>query len=736
MADETAGLALPVGLTEKQFLQQVTRIESRLAKMEGDAIKRFTGIKQSASKAFDGIDASAQGMSRSTQASLQNVGYQVQDMIVQIQGGQGVMRSLSQQLPQLLSGFGLIGVAAGTLAPLVLAVGSALIGTGVSAKAVEEDMKALASAISELEAAQKNTTISSVDLAAKFGPMADQARQLYDVQKRLAQLNLEGTLTRAISDLNSTGSFSGVSNGAAEDWKNLGAAADEYFAKLKAAKDAGSTYDIGALLTQFRQAQEAIGLPIASLETLKKQFGVTYTEAGQLAAAFSQLANAGTLDQQAAAAADLRERLSEALKNMDGSNDKAVKLVENLLDVEDAALRAKAVDIAGGISAGADEAKRMADEIGRALNNAQALVNSSLSDLEVAKIKYQYRTDPVGEAGATAAYNYDKTRPPEGTDAVTMKEWRLEREQVIANARAKAEYTEKTNAANKADRDAANAANKSAKAMESAQEKYQKSIVTLEGNIATTEQQIEAYQGLNLAGGKISTQLTAIAERQKLLTAAQKAGVDLTPEQIAQADALSQKYAAQVEELDRLKSVASNGQNAMNDLFGAMLEGADSAKEAVINLIAQIAKVQFSKGMMSLLGMTSWGSGLVGSLGSLLTANAKGGVYDSPSLSAYSGTIVSSPTLFKFASGGGLMGEAGPEAILPLSRMTNGELGVKTQGGSPQGHSVSISVDVTGAKGNTEIQQMVSQGIAQGLKTYDKSLPDRVQQINQKPWRR
>lgn len=65
-----------------------------------------------------------------------------------------------------------------------------------------------------------------------------------------------------------------------------------------------------------------------------------------------------------------------------------------------------------------------------------------------------------------------------------------------------------------------------------------------------------------------------------------------------------------------------------------------------------------------------------------LTLNAKGGVYDSPSLSAYSNGIVSSPTMFAFAKGAGLMGEAGPEAIMPLTRGSDGSLGVRAVGGS------------------------------------------------------
>jgi lambda family phage tail tape measure protein len=66
---------------------------------------------------------------------------------------------------------------------------------------------------------------------------------------------------------------------------------------------------------------------------------------------------------------------------------------------------------------------------------------------------------------------------------------------------------------------------------------------------------------------------------------------------------------------------------------------------------------------------------------------AFGGVFSGGDISAYSGAVVRGPTLFDygrqfkaFASGAGLMGEAGPEAILPLERMGNGRLGVEATG--------------------------------------------------------
>ncbi|ECT0684290.1 phage tail tape measure protein [Salmonella enterica subsp. enterica serovar Anatum] len=73
-------------------------------------------------------------------------------------------------------------------------------------------------------------------------------------------------------------------------------------------------------------------------------------------------------------------------------------------------------------------------------------------------------------------------------------------------------------------------------------------------------------------------------------------------------------------------------------------------------------------------------SGAYNSAASGLQLNAKGGAYASASLSAYSNSIVSSPTYFAFAKGAGLMGEAGPEAIMPLTRSADGSLGVRVVG--------------------------------------------------------
>lgn len=82
----------------------------------------------------------------------------------------------------------------------------------------------------------------------------------------------------------------------------------------------------------------------------------------------------------------------------------------------------------------------------------------------------------------------------------------------------------------------------------------------------------------------------------------------------------------------------------------------------------------------------SAGPGMSGGGAAGISPFAQGGVFSSPDLHSYANSIVSKPTFFKFAKGGipdiGVMGEkngGSPEAIMPLTRTSNGDLGVKAQ---------------------------------------------------------
>jgi phage-related minor tail protein len=83
-------------------------------------------------------------------------------------------------------------------------------------------------------------------------------------------------------------------------------------------------------------------------------------------------------------------------------------------------------------------------------------------------------------------------------------------------------------------------------------------------------------------------------------------------------------------------------------------------------------------------------------LGEYAARQAKGGVYAQNGIQPFArGGIVNGPTLFPFAKGIGLMGEAGPEAIMPLRRGRDGNLGVMSSGGGTT--NVVVNVDASGS---------------------------------------
>lgn len=160
-------------------------------------------------------------------------------------------------------------------------------------------------------------------------------------------------------------------------------------------------------------------------------------------------------------------------------------------------------------------------------------------------------------------------------------------------------------------------------------------------------------------------------------------------------------------------------QGAMSGLIDTMADGLSGSKadwnEWSMSVLKSLQKVLLNamivNGIKSMQGAGIWGSlfgsansggstpsGAYGSASSGLDffkQNAKGGVYDSPSLSAYSGGVFDSPKIFAFAKGAGVFGEAGPEAIMPLARTPDGNLGVRMMGAQGGGFSGDIIVQQT-----------------------------------------
>lgn len=151
---------------------------------------------------------------------------------------------------------------------------------------------------------------------------------------------------------------------------------------------------------------------------------------------------------------------------------------------------------------------------------------------------------------------------------------------------------------------------------------------------------------------------------------------------------------------------------------GAVIEG-DSLSVSLENLAETMVNSVFNAALRpvtdQLGGLVSQGVG--GLFGGLL-GFADGGSFAQGRVTPFaSGGIVGGPTFFPMRGGTGLMGEAGPEAIMPLARGADGKLGVRTQGGGGDVRVVmNISTpDVEGfRRSQAQIAAQVGRAIGRG----------------------
>ena len=117
----------------------------------------------------------------------------------------------------------------------------------------------------------------------------------------------------------------------------------------------------------------------------------------------------------------------------------------------------------------------------------------------------------------------------------------------------------------------------------------------------------------------------------------------------------------------KLTDVAVNAVSGLGDAIHKMVTtGKADFKELAASVLSDIGKIMIK-------------AALAGAIKRMLTGSANGNVIQGGRIKPYAqGGVVSSPTVFPMAGGDvGLMGEAGPEAIMPLKRGPSGRLGVE-----------------------------------------------------------
>lgn len=363
-----------------------------------------------------------------------------------------------------------------------------------------------------------------------------------------------------------------------------------------------------------------------------------------------------------------------------------------------------AVDLGMALS---DAARKLADlEAGQARQLARA------------QIRRDYVNDPVGEAAALARDEFRGTLP-EGVDLTPDQQADYQtREDAYAAEAAAIERLQQERA--EAERAAAEAARGGAKGASDAvreAKKRQEAFTSLfdGSDLTAIERQIELI-------GKSNVESAALRAQWAMTDEAKRAGIPLNEE-------LNEKIAQQAAEVGRLTGELERGQlqqeqfdqaieGIAGTISGVLVQG-QSLRDGLANIFRGIASDILSSGisnaLKSMLGGAQGGGGgflsaAVGFLGKGFGGFRAAGGPVSPDR-AY------------------VVGEQGPEIFTPASMgniIPNHQLGGSS---SP----APMVIEVNGATGNAEIREMVGIGISQGLAAYDKTMPDRVRQINARP---
>ena len=581
-------------MSAQQYAKGVAQLDAKYEALTKTTNRLTASTKQhAAAQALAGKRINRMG------ANLQQVGYQVGDFAVQVQGGTNVMVALGQQGAQLLGIFG----AGGALAGAALAIGTALIAPLMrgekAAKDLTDRIKGLKDEIADIEGRQVLPQ-EQVDLLAE--------QETIQIKLISLESQLE-TKKQAVLSLEEQGITAG---GLYLNTQSEVLVVQDKITALEKDRAANSKLltDYATVLTEKRKAlynqeEAALGREI-SLLTMIEQFGE------------DSLAVQRLKKQQALAIYE------EELKRL----QLHPSILQGLLDQ-----KSVAIDLANAISGAADESARMASNLA---------ISQSFGTLA----EGEFSNVPTGldAFGGGGDYRYDLPstfRPPKKSKS----------------------------------------GGGGGGSKESPAEELQEYLDKLQQQ-ADLESQL-----VGIFGEKRNTEEEVIKARQKygkVFTAAQEAELRGT---LAQIEADKERQRVLEEAKSQQQSIADTLQSSMSTAFMSMVDGTKSFKDAMKDMARSVIKQLFEilvvqRMVGSFNSTTGKGSGLVGMI--MGAFQADGGAWQGGSqIQAYAnGGVVGGPTMFPMAGGRtGLMGEAGPEAIMPLKRGANGKLGVQAEGG-------------------------------------------------------
>lgn len=719
----------------QQLDQKIDHLESTLKKGSGAVNQLVTGMNVSGKA------------SRNMELRFQQAGYQLQDFVVQVQSGTNPLIAFSQQGSQLAGFFAgpwgaMIGLGIAALSSFAMV----LLSTREKSKSLEESLEELNATNEALRDFGKDfgkDLVGNIEaVRASFGNLV---ADIYAAQLGQVQEKLKKEFSRGLFSDSFAASFTAIKPSSLSAFDPAGlreqgrqeveiqtilnrllstkVTSQEQLASLfseayDALKNSNSVSEEGLKVFQRRAKEFGFELSLikeaadvektrndilddeakAKKQILDYQEGLGYKLDEQIA----QLLEAQGLDEQALS---LRKQAAyeQARANVLSKTVSEQQRIE-MAGAADAAGKAasEAVQLAYEVDKAKESSKTFADHLRDAASSMSSLTSLgtsieralSVSDARVQALKNK---SDATVAATIAGYRFDiKTRTDKaiadarvaGQSISPILSKSAEEMDLVSQLEKSLTTGSKLTESNKT---SGGAVAGKIDTQEEYLAKLSREYDMKKKSLGLTDQQIKRNEFIFTLDEKIATMKTKRSELE-IETERQKA--------IAAYDA----FVAGEKQNALMKTVSSN----MTTAFMSMVDGSNTVAGAFKNMMLSILKSVYEQ---------SVAQPLASSLTSALFAGISGkgpqtGSFGLPSFKFADGGVVGSPTTFQMSGGKtGLMGEAGPEAILPLKRGSNGKLGVQMSGGSGA-VTVNNNINVTGSDAaavRMEVAKMIPQ---------------------------
>lgn len=758
-------------LGDLNTLHRAGGISSEQHRLKVEALKEeyrafLNGSATQMNQFVQGQNLMTKGANRSGMA-VQQMGYQVGDFLVQVQSGTNWMVAFGQQatqlvgvLPMVAGSFGLTTAAAiglstvlGIGIPLVTALGAAWLRTRDANKEAAESVDLLESKIKSLDSTIQEFILTrraaeagiSVDELLGIESLEDAEENLIKVREELQRLNEARSAANMTGGLGGSQMFMGAmfmgQNRDIEEAIAAVADAEERLANIRrmqsadrmsfVAEERQSLQDqlkINQLILQYGEdsvevARERVAQERRLYEEALRNEGVGERTLQSLLSVFDQIKETAEATNPLFDAA--QESFAERVKTLEHENNLLRirrEYGEGSVREQDYLLRTKEQELIALREAGLLTQEQLEAEM--KLVREQQLLNDQL---EAAELRSNALADALERAASamSSLTSFGDSIDKQLQVAVAQVEaLRAGQDAAIAGqiTGLMADLEERRQAAIAADPENALLINAQAAVSRSQIEELERQRTVAAGlreeqrssGGSSTSSEQEAYLDRLLREAEYKRSLVGLSDEeariQEILFELKEQGQEVDMQRIQQIieteRATQELIAAEQERKSQLNQMVSDFQSMFESIINGSKSAAEAMRETFRKVLLDIYKDQvispmadtvsgFIKGLFPQANGGAWSNGV--------QMFANGGTFTN--------SVVSKPTAFSHSSGLGVMGEAGPEAIMPLKRMPNGKLGVESNssGGSSSSSVVVHQSFSFAANGDESVKKIIAE---------------------------